>query len=622
MVDVYLVVLEVVIGFGGQSPQFNCRGSDSLTGGKYMPKTKPAIWLCPSVNQVVEDKARVLRKLGFTVDFASTADELLTACDTQRTPYIFISDSIDPGNEETVLAIINRFTSVPDIKAAKFLLVCELFNSRIITHACANAFRGIVSLHLSDKEWETQIQFITSMGQARLEPQAGLISLHHLCSIRLPARVVWISRRQIRIECSVNATVGQSLTLVGSIATALGRRQLTLPVATASANRLVHRFARAYELDLASQADPRDIETAIQSLSPKFVPPPLRIFAVIKSQGLRRLIVNTFRSTHYDLTLAIQIKNISHEPSFLAPDMIVVEDHFATSRFSEVLSKMVESLPKETAVLVIADDPQKAAEIPLETTVINRSELTSQRLIEHMPDTQTIRERHHLAKGDAVTYAQVILKGGVRALHPRQIEITTQQAIHPYAHCQVSTPMIDQALESPVWCKLRSTYRNPSVARKQGNLFVSEGYLCAVPEQKVTALANILVGAVAKQLEAAMPPPPVDHEETDEDEEDDILPISKRQRSRPTPRPLEAPASDVAASTFETSVSPPRARPRRGYKTSRREPSHDVLRYLGIAVVLMAIGWLFVTVILPFAARDLERSGRVFTDQLKAFQDK
>lgn len=568
-----------------------------------MAKTKYILWLSSHPSLPSHAKAQNLKKQGLKITFVKDLPTLFLESNKERSSFIFISDNEE---DSSVIDAIRKITQNPDTKSAKFILICERFSSKLQLMAASHAFRGILSCDLADELWH----FVLSTNPSTALPIGGKVSLNYICKIMVPARLIWISHTLIRIEGSVRLQVGDRLSLIGALSELVDRNQLELTVTSVHQTKLLYRFSYAYECDLTSTFNTQEILDLFNKIKPYLSTSPVRIFAIVKNPRLRHLMAHAFSENNWDLTMALHLKSMLTEPSYLTPDIVFIEETFATSPSSQNrFQLMLESLSKQTTVVIIKKSkssiPSHFGGREIKTLNEDEASFSAETLRRICPQPQSSSSEYYFSRSHSISYAHFTMTGHLHSLHPLYAQITTPQAIVQYALCQIDTPLIRQIYGQPAWLKIASCSTNFSISKDPNSQFILDGILSASNDHHRQLIADYLTQAVAKHLAKFLHSPQANEQES---------PSSNAAIS-------EAPSSILQDSSLAKFEDKSEQLPYIREKSATGGKVDDSLRYTLMIIFLTIIISGLLAYLLPKLASNIEKSGKVYSEQLQIFKN-
>ena len=190
-------------------------------------KKRSIYWLTIEPGDRHKQKAHQLDLRGYEVFFLKTLDSLTRELSSKRVPIIVVGDE---GPEVSVVKAISLLGTMPDIQGARLILSSSRHSAVVLRAAACEGFRDILPIDMDDRDWIQRFMFSTAGKAAMLPAPVPQITLKSEASFSIPARIVWINKKQIWVESKISPPVGATLSLTGPLAQSMGQKHLTITI--------------------------------------------------------------------------------------------------------------------------------------------------------------------------------------------------------------------------------------------------------------------------------------------------------------------------------------------------------------------------------------------------------
>ena len=588
-----------------------------------MQKKKKIYWLTTPVTDQARALENQLKHSGFHCDFFSSLDALMSAVAARRTTIVVIGDLGSLEKENTALRYLAQR---PELQGVRFILTPLHMRPGTMGLAAAFNFRDILPMDLPPAIWAERFIFATSTSPDPLPMTPAMIGMNQLASVHLPARVVWISRDQIWIESRLEAAVGTTLSLRGSLADAVGLPSLKLEVIDKRNSFLFYRFSQA---TICKWSVPEKFQQPAQfvlrDLRTTGVGPSCRIFMAIETPGLRSEIIDALPPPHFKLSAALQRHGIPVEPRYFSPDIVLIEDTLAADAGGAQFAALMNNIEPNVPVLILGEKIDFAAArnafhhrpiymLPQKATLVREA-------IKNRFATKTIKAPEfdqldlvHLPPEHILSFAEISIPARLTRLHPLQGTILTGLPVGRYALVKIESPLLSKLFGRPVFAKLTSTYRDP---RPEHALHphVAEFAFSDLDHGQRAQLSAALPAFVAEQMKGFIDLPAVAAN----------APAISEAGPEPLPVPIPALPRPVRLPSVE--VGPAKVKRHIGLikklakvKAKWRKDRHfrQTVKAVTLVSGLIVGLYLLVTLYEPIGAT----TGQIWSDSFKAFRDR
>lgn len=478
-------------------------------------KRRLVYWLTEQVNEVHRDRALILNKRGFAVQFFQSLEGLTKALTEQRVAIIVVGDE---GPSHVVEKNISQLMSIPDVQGVRLLLSVSSYNEQISMLAACNSFRDLLPLDLDEKQWISRFIFATARSPIPIQEPHPQLTFNHLAAVSLPARLVWVSSRRILFEARLRPEPGSSLHLSGAFVKALGLQKVTLVVEESRRTDLIYRFSDAAVARWNVPISAREgAEKLLAKMRQTDFGPRCKVFLAIQDKNLRGKLTRELDPLRFEVNSALQKQSIVDEPRFFCPHIVFIEDRLCSPADYDRFRQMLDNLSAEVPVYVIGNrvhirklqnlDPLR------KITQLSRlpERLTDAIFTKFLPPNS--RKSLH-SDEDAVnimpdhpfSLAEITVSARLLQVHPNSAKIAVPVQVESYGLCKVDSPVISKFTGSRPYAKILESYANPKI--DAGNFgHIIETYLSDLPlEMRLklgTGLSNLCLNQLSEQKGAS-----------------------------------------------------------------------------------------------------------------------
>ena len=386
-------------------------------------------WFVQFIENHHRQRAALLEKYGFNVRFFSDLSSLEKELKRTRFSICFFGDF---GSIAIVRENILSFVRIPAIKRARKILMIDKSHQDVMKIAAQNGFDDIISMQLDHREWLYRILYHLQDSKAEflVKPKLSYSVPKKAIHVYVPARVLWISKNQIRLETPItDIENGSKIAIRGALVKHLGMDQLSLTVQTVEASPVLHQFKKAvvcsYKLPTAIKDQANDVLQGMQFID---AGRQARIFIAARSKDLRSSLIEKLDSPRVFLDFALTVKSISETPKHFEPDLILVEDCFVNGEAKDVFCKMLSESVPDLPVLVLGSLEEETKDMLSEDFPdhsIHARDFIPQNfeeiLFAEYLDTSQLSEgdsRVNLLPQDDFSYAELMISCNLTYIHP------------------------------------------------------------------------------------------------------------------------------------------------------------------------------------------------------------
>jgi hypothetical protein len=610
-------------------------------------------WLTDQVTSLQKERAQLLGRKGFDVQFFTTLENLRTEFESRRAGVILVSDD---GPKSRIEKFVLSLSNLPDMRSARLLLITTINHPDILTYAAGGNFRDIIPLDLESKQWLQRIVYATASRPIDFIQPSGQITLNNISSVSMPARVVWISDHRIRLECRIKPPVGSTFTLNGPLAEAMGVKAISLKVMETHKDHLRYRFSDG----LVAQWNVPEVMKdrafrVISSIRSQDLGPTCKVFMAVSNSSIRNALLSKFEDPRFEVSIALQKQSIVHEPKFLSPDAIIIEHSFCSGEHESLFEEMLATIDDSMAIIVIGDHSE-AMEIKnkyrrfrifgMPKIPANLTELMFAKYLDasRKIDTNADDDSAHITADNKFSFAAIGFSARLKQIHPTCAHVAVPFEIGKFALCRLESPLITKSLKRHTYLKITDVHHETHPADSNFP-YIVQAYFSEMSQKERTIVADSLVSLLAEHLKIA--DSPVGHDSRSRRETVRSPELGSLKKGSTEPKVAEAseptPSRTVTKESYDefeigditarepTFVAEPPPRPAKPTvkihrpKTAKQKQGtkakgqHDTFRlvmtFATLAAFIIAMVWAIAVLIAP----NWGKSGKSYSDQLKIF---
>ena len=597
-------------------------------------KKRLVYWILEKVLPIHESRAKLLNNKGFEVHFFTLLESLLAQVEAKRTGIIMIGDF---ESEKALEKIILKLANMPETQAARLVLTLERRYPKIMYLAASTTFRDVIPMNIDDEQWFQRIMFATAARPVDFSQPTGQITMNSISTISLPARIVWLSKKRIRLECRLKPPIGSIINLEGSLPDFFGMKNIPIKVESTARNNLIYRFSDALTGSWAlSPLYLAKVDSILNKLRINDVGPRCRVFLVVQSAKFRNAILQKLDHPRIELNAALQKQSITSEPIFFTPDIVFIEDTLCFENKGLTFQQMLKTLREDVPIDVMGDSQSAAT---LKSTYFYRqfislpqipSDLPEKVLTTFLPSTwHTHRAEEgsvNILSENPYSFASIRFPARITKIHPLAMEMTFPYPVGNFALCQVESPIIRKILNKNPFVKFTKVYLNSKTA--DPFIFSGESYLVDTDKDERKALATSLMNMINEYMQRYLP---------------DQIPISYDKPTRTiekTESVKKTISKEEKQSQIEIDSAPPQYAPTFFEEISNKIPAtkarvndatdsfaqsvldifrSDTIKHLAIWIGISALAAILIWIIAVVIEPRYEKSGKVYSDQFQKF---
>ncbi len=507
----------------------------------------------------MRDRALLLHAQGIEVQFFSNTESFLKELDSKRAGIIIVSD------HDTILAtekVLTMLMNTPEIQGAKMIYSSSIDHNELRMFAAGLGFRDIVPADLEDRQWLHRIRFAAACKPIDFQQPAIQTSMHQISALTLPARLVWIAKDTIRLECRARAPIGSSFVLSGALADAFGVSNIHLTVRSNTRSNLLYRFSDALICEWSVPASAKDrTKEILRQISAEDPGPRCRIFVAIQNTSLRKELLTQFDDPRFEISTALQKNNIANDPKFFSPDMVLIESSLCSSR-DDQFGTMMRHLPEHTAVAIFGklDNFSSIRTKYAPRTIITMNsvpkDIRTSALNRFMPIRQKIDDLaviggSYIPSENQMSLGEISFSTRLTRIHPTAITLGLPFPVANFALARVDCPYIRKGTGRNLIVKVTNVYRSTADQSLKYS-YIAEGYLADASPEEQRLLADTIVTTQADALKMFQP-------ETKQKQEISFyrIPVAVP----PPPSKRDQPMIPLRAGPYEAEVTKPKSVP-------------------------------------------------------------
>lgn len=436
---------------------------------------KKTIWVSEQRTPHHLERSKLLLQAGFDVHFVRNSSELLLACEKSRPGTIIVDTLLDRAETQRIIALI---TSMPELNAARCVLSLTQPDPSSSQVAMASNFRDLIPWRIDSKSWVNRLQYAVASRAPEAPSALGALTMNLPAIIRLPGRLVWMNETHMRLECRGDFKPGTTLHLGGSVASALGVQHISLIIESIHKDRLRYRFSQAVVAQWGVPADQSERARAlIRRIAVDHPHQRPRVFLAINNVSWRKQVVQTLSSHQYDVNVAMQRANMSHEFMYFSPDIVFFDDTVLSNLSDQEIQSMFERIASDIP-LVIFGSPSLAESNRITSLLQGRptyfeSEPHFDALNEavkkykvriHSSETLTSTKSVFFLSAHPWSSVELEVSARIRSLSPKGGSLALPFSIGKFTLARVESPLIKRAIGRTAFLKITSFQELPSTA--------------------------------------------------------------------------------------------------------------------------------------------------------------
>ncbi len=472
-----------------------------------MTSGREIYWISAEVQPAMQEKIDILKKLKVDVkvlpDFATLARTYPAA----RLNTIVIDDGlIDSKNSE----LLGRLTSHPEYAGVRFILSITQNQNDIVNRAISLGFRDVIPIDCSTDLWVRRYSFASSGQAADMAEPYPQITMKNISALHIPARIAWMSDKELWLESRLTPPVGTVLTLGGGVAEFLGVNHLTLKVIAHHTTHLHFRYSDALlcRWDIAkAHQDKKNALLDFFKQQPRIAPH--RIYCIIRSPELRRDLIRRLDKQRFQVSIALNKTNMIHEPRFIGPDVIIIEDRMCMGPNRAAFKEMLDNLITDIPILIVGSNvmEDKFSDISRNFRLLRSHKLPpnlDEYLIEQAGKTeQTEASVTFIPKNHMISFAEIAIPARLTRMHPDAAQLAISYPLGRYGICALEAPLFLHTLGRRVYFKVTECQGHSQASLKEFPYKI-DGLLVDIRQGERRQLKDFLIDYYQQKIEISL----------------------------------------------------------------------------------------------------------------------
>jgi len=472
-----------------------------------MTSGREIYWISSIPHPVMQEKIDILKKLKVEVKVLADFQTLARTYPAARLNTIIIDDSIlDSKNSE----LLGRLTSHPEFAGVRFILSITQNQNEAVNRAIALGFRDVIPIDLSADFWVRRYSFASSGQAADMAEPYPQITMKNISALHIPARIAWMNDRDLWLESRLTPPVGTLLTLGGGIAEYLGVNHLTIKVMAHHYTHLHFRYSVAllcrWEVAKVHQ-DKKPLLQEFFKLQPRVAPH--RIYCIIRSPELRRDLIRRLDAQRFQISIALNKTNMIHEPRYIGPDVIIIEDRMCMGANRPSFKEMLENLITDIPILIVGPNvmTDNFSDIARNFRILRSPKLPSnldEYLIEQAGKTeQTQAAVTYIPKNHTISFAHLVIAARLTRIHPDAAQLAIGFPLGRYGICGLEAPIFHNTLGRRVQFKVTDCQSHNQLSLQEFPYKI-DGLLIDMRQVERRQLTDFLISYYHEKIEESL----------------------------------------------------------------------------------------------------------------------
>jgi len=469
-------------------------------------KKRKVFWITDQVKVMHKERALLLNAKDYDIQFFTSIDQLFKELDKKRAAIIVISDGAE---KDFTINALKALMSLPQIQGARMILTTELHSKEVKFLASVASFRDIIPMDLSDKQFLQRFIFATANKSLPFIQPAGQVTLNNISAVSMPARITWVSKNRLRIECRAKPPVGSMLNLKGEIAKKIGVNSISLRVIENQRSHLIYRFSEAMICEWkVPQTAKEQAESLIESIKVDGPNQRCRVFIGAQSSSLRNELMAQFDDPRFEVSAALQRQSLVNEPKFFTPHAVVVEGSLITTDNALSFKEMMKNIGSSTIVIIIGaaiDIANLRSSFPhhklvhYETIPANLSKAVVKKYAPVSNEHHADKEAIYITAENPLSMIEISFSARLTRIHPIAVQISLPFPIGQFALCRIESPLLHKTLGRSPYMKFTATYQDlkPDIGPYK---HLADGYLADIDTSDRKKIGQTLANIIYEQM--------------------------------------------------------------------------------------------------------------------------
>lgn len=432
-------------------------------------KSKLMYWLVNSPDEAITKKIRILEAINFQVRLVASFDELIIEFNKARSSIILISDQIEPITFKNQLV---HLCSKPEFSGVRLISITTRSDKNLAKLATTLNFKDIIPLNLKpEKYWLERFKFATGTKDYTKPPPDYQLTIHNIAALRAPARLTWIGKDSMLIETKLNIPIGSKLRIETELTQLSGEKGIQAIVKERKSSNLRYRFSDAYLCEISREQGTKILEYLKSTeVSDTQCKRPIKIFAAIKSAKIRKRLEQTLSPDLYDLNFALRKNSILTEPSYIKPDLILLDFDIVKLPDDSFIQQLSECSPPECKIVFLQSDQTGKKTNKHIPTLRQKIHFLGKQLdtilhfigkqSEAIDVTEVGNEVVYLPKIHTLSRLLIRVPARITKLHPETLSIATPFEIGKFNLALVESPLFTANFDRNVVVKIVGSFEN------------------------------------------------------------------------------------------------------------------------------------------------------------------
>ncbi len=474
------------------------------------PSKKRVYWLALGSPLGLSEKVALLSRNGYGIRTFDSLESLHSAMTLNRASIIVISED---GQRETVDRAIISLTTAPMCQGVRFVLSLgrKSTSSRSLAAACN--FRELLPKNLNDDAWIRRFGYCTNRHPEDQTLPVPAITLSNSTAVAFPARIVWVSEEKLLFESKVQPDIGDSLSISGGMANALGVKSININVVDRKHTNLKFRFSDAtvatWHVPPSQNLRRVDMMNKLKLIACQRH---YRVFVAVQDQNVRAEALSKLDHPQFEIKMPLHRQHIIDEPRFISPDLVIIEDSLCVGENRELFLGMLDHIDRGVHVIILskdADSPRlrKDNEAGSGITIMkDLPEKLPEYLIENFLKNASSRNMDieqnaiMIPPDHPVSFAETRVTGKIIQLHPTAVQIALTTAIGRFGIARIESPTLKRVLGDFPFAKVNRSYKSEHAAPTEALNHIIECNLSDTDDQQQLVIATSIVRAISDRF--------------------------------------------------------------------------------------------------------------------------
>jgi PleD family two-component response regulator len=433
-------------------------------------KVKQLYWLVPTQEKPHMRIFKALQTQKIIVHQVRSFEELHERFTQKRATIIVVGDEV---GEQRLITHLQELTAKPEYHGVRFVLSLSRSNPRLSRFAVAMGFRDIICRDLDSENWIKRFLFSASSAELPWMEAGPQMTTQSISAVSAPARITWINEEYLRFESKVSLPAGTQTRLFGKFSDELGLQGVSLKVTEHFRTNLRYRYSEAYvchwEVPKSAQSRKHAIlENCKKGLGAE----PYKIFIAVQSVGIRKQLIEQLSDPEFDIMVALQKSGLVHEPQYLDPDVVIIEERLLDERGLFYFKKMLESIRSQTPVYILGASKeaqarfQRHAAAGQKESIITLPRLQTsflgylKRKLDKLNMSRQSEHGFYIPRSHHYSFAELRFPARMIQAHPESTKLLVPHELGRFGLCFLESPLLKKTINRRAIGKIANTYRH------------------------------------------------------------------------------------------------------------------------------------------------------------------